>query len=163
MAYNAAQMKWPTQSGVPAFFGEPGSTKATAGMADVYPMRIAWDKKQVVRRFRCHALVESAMESIFRKTLAHYGQAQLAKLGLDLFGGCYNYRPMRGSKNWSMHAYGIAVDLDPERNQLKWGKDRAVFARPEYVAFWNIVESEGATSLGRAANMDYQHFQFARL
>ena len=70
---------------------------------------------------------------------------------------------MRGAKTWSMHAYGIAVDLDPERNQLKWGRDKAVFARPEYVPFWNIVESEGATSLGRARNYDWMHFQFANL
>ena len=153
--------RWPTQAKVPAFFGEPGNPKCTAGTAEVYPMRVAWDKGAIVRRFRCHALVEGAIETIFREALQHYGQAELKRLGLDLFGGCYNYRPMRGSKKWSMHAYGIAVDLDPERNQLKWGKDKAVFARPEYVPFWNIVEGQGATSLGRAKNFDWMHFQFA--
>lgn len=160
---NAAQMKWPTQAKVREFFGEPGNPKCTAGMADVYPMRIAWSKSDIVRRFRCHSLVEQSMETIFRNALAHYGQAQLTKLGLDLFGGCYNLRQMRGGSSWSMHSWGIAVDLDPERNQLKWGKDRAVFARAEYEPFWNIVEAAGATSLGRVANMDWQHFQFARL
>lgn len=155
--------RWPSQAKVPQFFGEPGNPKCTAGIAEVYPMRIAWDKSSIVRRFRCHALVEKPIERIFQQALQHYGQAQLTKLGLDLFGGCYNFRPMRGAKTWSMHAYGIAVDLDPERNQLKWGRDKAVFARPEYVPFWNIVESEGATSLGRARNYDWMHFQFANL
>lgn len=155
--------RWPSQAKVSQFFGEPGNPKCTAGVAEVYPMRVAWDKATVVRRFRCHALVEQPIENIFRQALQHYGQAQLTKLGLDLFGGCYNFRPMRGSKTWSMHAYGIAVDLDPERNQLKWGRDRAVFARPEYVPFWNIVESEGATSLGRSRNFDWMHFQFANV
>lgn len=160
---NAAQNRWPTQAKVREFYGEPGNPKCTAGMADVYPMRIAWSKSDIVRRFRCHVLVEQAMETIFKNTLAHYGQAQLTKLGLDLFGGCYNLRQMRTSKAWSMHSWGIAVDLDPERNQLKWGKDKATFAKPDYITFWNIVEAEGGVSLGRERNYDWMHFQFARL
>jgi hypothetical protein len=156
--------QWPRQADVRAFFGEPGSPQCTAGMADLaYPMRIAWDTSSIVRRFRCHAMVEAAMERIFQNTLQHYGAAEVTRLGLDLFGGCYNLRQMRGGSNWSMHSWGIAVDLDPARNQLKWGKDRAAFARPEYVAFWNIVEGEGAVSLGRERNFDWMHFQFARL
>ena len=160
---NVAQMRWPNQAQVRSFYGEPGNPKCTAGMADVYPMRVAWSKSDIVRRFRCHTLVKQAMENIFKHTLEHYGQSTLTKLGLDLFGGCYNLRQMRGGTSWSMHSWGIAVDLDPERNQLKWGKDKAVFAKPEYIPFWNIVEAEGATSLGRERNYDWMHFQFARL
>lgn len=86
---------WPTQAGVRSYFGEPGSPQATAGMVDLpYPMKIAWDKNQIVRRFRCHAKVEAPMERIFQKTLAHYGQGDVTRLGLDIFGGCYNYRPL---------------------------------------------------------------------
>lgn len=159
MTYN-----WPTQAGVRSYFGEPGSPQATAGMVDLaFPMKIAWYKSQVIRRFRCHAKVEAPIERIFQKTLAHYGQADVTRLALDIFGGCYNYRPMRGSTNWSMHAYGIAVDLDPENNQLKWTKAKAKFAKADYAAFWNIVESEGAVSLGRSKDYDWMHFQFARL
>lgn len=155
---------WPTQAGVRSYFGEPGSPQATAGMADLaYPMKIAWDKSQIIRRFRCHAKVEAPIERIFQKTLAQYGADGVAKLGLDIFGGCYNYRPMRGGNNWSMHAFGIAVDLDPENNQLKWNKSKARFAKAEYEPFWKIVESEGAVSLGRARDYDWMHFQFARL
>jgi hypothetical protein len=155
---------WPTQAGVRSYFGEPGSPAATAGIVELaYPMRIAWDKKQIIRRFRCHSKVQEPLERIFQKTLAHYGSDGVAKLGLDIFGGCYNYRPMRGGKSWSMHAFGIAVDLDPENNQLKWGRDRARFAKAEYEPFWRIVEGEGAVSLGRAKNMDFMHFQFARV
>lgn len=159
MTYN-----WPTQAGVRSYFGEPGSPQATAGMVDLaFPMKIAWDKSQIIRRFRCHAKVEAPLERIYQQTLAHYGAADITRLGLDIFGGCYNYRPMRGGSNWSMHAFGIAVDHDPENNQLKWNKTKARFAKPEYVAFWNIVESEGAVSLGRAKDYDWMHFQFARL
>lgn len=157
-------MNWPTQGQVRTVFGEPGGPACTAGMVELaYPMRVAWDTKTAIRRFRCHTLVEKPLERIFAATLAHYGQAEITRLGLDLFGGCYNFRPMRGGKAWSMHSWGIAVDLDPARNQLRWGRDRAVFARPEYEPFWRIVEGEGAVSLGRARDMDWMHLQFARL
>lgn len=155
---------WPNQAGVRAFYGEPGNPQCTAGMAELaYPMKIAWDKTAVIRRFRCHAKVEKPFERIFAATLAHYGLPEIQRLGLDLFGGCYNLRQMRGGTAWSMHSWGIAIDLDPTRNQLKWGRDRAAFAKPAYEPFWKIVEAEGATSLGRARNFDWMHFQFAGL
>jgi len=53
--------------------------------------------------------------------------------------------------------------MDPDNNQLKWGKDRASFAKPVYNDYWKIVEAEGATSLGRSRNFDWMHFQFADL
>ena len=34
-----------------------------------------------------------------------------------------------------MHAYGIAWDVDPERNKLKMGRDQATLDAPEYNAF----------------------------
>lgn len=159
-----ASLAWPRQADVRKFYGEPGNPDCTAGMADLaYPMVIAWDAKQVIRRFRCHKLVEAPMERIFQKTLAHYGEAQIKKLGLNLFGGCYNLRQMRNGSAWSMHSWGIAVDLDPARNALNMKKPKAVFSGSAYDAFWNIVEGEGAISLGRARDFDWMHFQFARL
>lgn len=155
---------WPNQKGVPAFFGKAGSPACTAGKAVLpFPFRIAWNKSQKVKQFSCHEKVAAAMTTIFREAVTHYGEAEMRRLGLDLFGGCYNYRPMRGGTALSMHAYGIAVDIDPERNQLRWGRDRAQLARPEYDPFWAIVEAQGALSLGRARNYDWMHFQFATL
>jgi hypothetical protein len=95
--------------------------------------------------------------------LQHYGPDKVRQLGLDLFGGCLNVRKMRGGSAWSMHSWGIAFDFDPDRNQLKWGRDRAVFARPEYQKWWELWEEEGAVSLGRARNFDWMHVQFASL
>lgn len=159
-----AQLQWPTQSGCTAFYGEPGGKLCTAGKVTLpFRFRIAWNLNQRVASFQCHSLVAAPMTAIFAEAAAHYGEDEYRRLGLDLFGGCYNLRKMRGGSAWSMHSWGIAVDLDPARNQLKWGRDLAEFAKPAYEPFWRIVEAHGAVSLGRARNFDWMHFQFARL
>ena len=155
---------WPRQSGVTAFYGTAGAPACTAGSVILpFPFVIAWDDSQRITRFSCHAKVATALIRIFGQAAAHYGEAEFRRLRLDQFGGCYNYRVMRGGTSLSMHAWGIAVDLDPINNQLSWGSDRAAFAKPAYDPFWKIVEAHGATSLGRRADRDFMHFQFASL
>jgi hypothetical protein len=101
--------------------------------------------------------------TILENTLKTYGQKDVEKLRLDMFGGCINVRRMRGGSSWSIHSWGAAYDLDPDNNQLKWGRDRATFAKKEYEDYWKIVESEGWTSLGRSRNFDWMHAQSAYL
>ena len=150
-----AQVLWPrqTQAELTKFFGPAGGAACTTGKVDLpFAFPLAWDNSQKLLKFGCHQLVE------------HYGEKEFRRLRLDQFGGCYNYRLKRGSSSsLSTHAWGIAVDHDPERNQLKWGRDRASFGKTAYEVFWNIVEAEGAVSLGRVRNLDWMHFQFARL
>lgn len=161
-APQAQSQPYPAQSGVAAFYGPAGGRDCTAGsVALPFAFPLAWDDSQKVTRFACHVRVAASLTDIFADAAAHYGEAEFRRLRLDRFGGCYNYRTMRGGTSLSMHSWGIAVDLDPINNQLRWGKDRAHFARHEYDPFWRIVEAHGATSLGRAKNMDFQHFQFA--
>lgn len=144
-------------------FGGAGNNASTAGRCILpFPFVIAWDVSQKISSFACHLQVATCLTQIFDEAAAHYGEKQFRALRLDRFGGCYNYRPMRGGTQLSTHSWGIAVDLDPQRNQLKWGRDRAAFAKPEYEAFWRIVEAHGAISLGRAKNYDWMHFQFCK-
>lgn len=71
---------------------------------------------------------------------------------------------MRGGGKWSMHAWGIAIDYDPERNQLTWGRERAAFSRPEYAACGGVSGRKREwVSLGRSKNYDWMHVQAARL
>lgn len=152
---------WPRQSGVSDFYGPVGKNQTSIVLP--YPMVIAWNTRQSVSKMTCHEKVADAMSGIFARTLDEYGLDRIKALGLNMYGGCLNVRKMRGGSSWSMHSWGIAVDLDPANNQLRWGRDRARFAKPEYENFWRIVEAAGAVSLGRARNYDYMHFQFARL
>lgn len=157
-------LRWPRQSDVANFYGPAGGPDCTAGKVNSpVPFALSWDRARIVSTFGCHKKVEAPLNAIFRDAVAHYGEDRFVALGLNLFGGCFNVRKMRNSGAMSMHSWGIAVDLDPDRNQLNWGRDRAAFARPEYEPFWKIVEAQGAISLGRVRNFDWMHFQFATL
>lgn len=146
-------------------YGQPGDGNQRNSSGKVllpFPFVVAWNKSQKVNSFRAHERVAPVFQSIFENAANHYGEDEYRRLGLDLFGGCYNARRMRGGVSWSTHAWGVAVDLDPERNQLKWNKNRASFARPDYIPFWNIVEAHKCVSLGRARDYDWMHFQLAK-
>ncbi len=159
----APAQRWPrqTQAELVKFYGEPGTHQVSINLP--YPHRLAWDLEKVVNRFSCHEQVHDSLERVLTKVLAHYGPERIHALHLDLWGGCLNVRKMRGGSNWSMHSWGIAIDYDPAHNQLKWGKDRAHFARPDYAVWWQCWEEEGWLSLGRTRNYDWMHVQAARL
>ena len=124
-----------------------------------YPMRLAWDKNTKVNTMRCHKLVAQNFTNVFNDLLNHYGLAKIQELGIDLFGGCFNFRAMRGGSDYSRHSWGIAIDLDPERNQLKETSKTARFARPEYKPMIDIFHKNGFINLGVEKNYDWMHFE----
>lgn len=154
---------WPKQdyASMVRFYGKVGTNQTLLTLP--YKMKLAWDLNTSVSRISCHTKVKDSLEKIFAYTLDHYGVDAVKELRLDLFGGCLNVRKMRGGSSWSIHSWGAAVDLDPDRNKLKWGRDKATLARPDYLPFWRIVEAEGWTSLGRSRNYDWMHLQAADL
>lgn len=155
--------KWPKQNynSMVNFYGPVGENQTKLDVP--YKLKIAWDKNVSLSKITCHQKCAKSLYTIFEKTLSTYGQKEITRLRLDIFGGCLNVRKMRGGSAWSIHSWGAAVDLDPDNNQLKWGKDKASFGKKEYEDFWKIVESEGWISLGKARNYDWMHFQAATL
>ena len=145
-------------------YGQPNETGA--GYLTViqlpYPMRLAWDLDVKVTRMSCHKLVADKFLAVFNDLLCHYGYDEIVRLGIDLFGGCFNYRRMRGGSSWSLHSWGIAIDLDPARNKLKESKRTARFARPEYKPMIDIFYNNGFISLGVEKNYDFMHFEIAK-
>lgn len=145
-----------------AKYGQPGDPDNLKVIQLPYPMVIAWDKKITVTRIQCHKLIANALISALTEVLSVYGIDKIKELGLDIFGGCYNFRLMRGSKTtWSRHSWGIAIDLDPERNALKTKWKDSQFAKPEYADFLKIFEKFGFKSYGLTKGFDSMHFEIS--
>lgn len=157
----ATRQVWPRQADVAKFYGPVGQNQTMLLLP--YPMRLAWEKRSTVHRFSIHEKVHDSAKRCFERIADAYDEKKRADTGIDLFGGCLNVRKMRGGSAWSMHSWGIAIDFDPARNQLKWGKDKARLAKPDCDVFWRIWEEEGWLSLGRARGYDFMHIQAARL
>ena len=155
---------WPVQTPereLIKFYGEVGKNQTRVQLP--YTHKIAWNTRQTINSFYCHEKVHDSLSRVLNRVLEHYGEEKIKELRLDMFGGCLNVRKMRGGSRYSMHSWGIAVDYDPANNRLKWGRDKATFARKEYDAWWRIWEEEGWASLGRIKNYDWMHVQAAKL
>ncbi len=117
----------------------------------------------MIHGFACHERVHDSLYRVLDRVLDHYGLEEIQRLRLDLWGGCLNVRKKRGGTTSSMHSWGIAVDYDPLRNKLPWGRTRAAFAKPDYDRWWQLWEEEGWVSLGRTRNFDWMHIQASKL
>ena len=124
-----------------------------------YPMRLSWDLKTSITKIRCHRLIHDKLKAVFTDILAHYGLAEIQRLGIDLFGGCFAFRKMRGGSDYSRHSWAIAIDLDPVRNGLKTSWAKAQFSKPEYKPMLDIFYKHGFVNLGKEKNYDAMHFE----
>jgi len=125
-----------------------------------YKMRIAWDRKNYATRIQCHKLIADKLLAVFNDLLSHYGYDEIVRLGIDLYGGCFNYRFMRGSTTTlSRHSWGTAIDLDPDRNLLHETAKTARFARPEYKPMIDVFYKHGFVGLGPEQDRDWMHWE----
>lgn len=153
---------WPRETDLEARFG-PACEVPLTRVRCPWPLKLAWQPATRLSEFSCHTSVADSLAAVLDRAHAHYGEAEIRRLGLDLFGGCYNCRKKRGGSSWSTHAWGIAIDWDPGRNKLSWGRDRARLARADYLDWWRFWEEDGWLSLGRTRNFDWMHVQAAKL
>lgn len=152
---------WPRQRDVETFYGPMGKNQTMLTLP--FPMKLAWDLRKPVKRFFIHEKCHDSALRCFNRIADAYDEKMRAETGINLFGGCLNVRKMRGGSSWSMHSWGVAIDFDPARSQLKWDHTKARLAKPDCETFWRIWESEGWVSLGRTRDYDWQHIQAARL
>jgi hypothetical protein len=124
-----------------------------------YTMKLAWALQTKINSILVHPAIKKNLENVLRCVKADYTVDQIEKLGLNLYGGCYNYRAMRGGSDWSRHSWAIAIDFDPERNQLTWGAKEALIDNEEYKCFRDAMRANGFISLGELSNYDWMHFE----
>lgn len=157
--------RWPkeNQKALEEFFGAhglPNGREPAMVFVDVpWKLKLAWDKRQTTRRIRCNRAVAESLSRVLARVHDSYDEKSIRDLRLDLYGGCYSPRKKRGGSSLSTHSWAIALDWDPEANQLNWGRAHARLARPEYEEWWKAWEDEGWLSLGRSRNFDWMHVQ----
>lgn len=149
-----------TQAQIIQKYGQPDPKGGYLTIIDLpYPMRLSWDKDTTVKRMRCHKLAADRFKSLFDDILSEYGEDRIKELGIDLFGGCFHYRQKRAGSTLSMHSWGLAIDLDPERNGMNTPVSKANFSKPEYERLRQIFNKNGFLWGGDLWSKDAMHWQ----
>ena len=146
------------QQNVKAVYGEPGvfSNLEKVTVPEGFNLTYGGAKQDYIY---IHKDVKDNLRNAMQETLDHYGKEGLKDYRINIYNGAYNNRNKRGGVTKSLHAWGIALDFDASNNKLRWGKDKASFAKPEYIKFLEIFKKYGFYNLGTEKNYDYMHFQ----
>ncbi|QTL01896.1 M15 family metallopeptidase [Aquabacter sp. L1I39] len=156
---------WPLQREVDSFYGNPRgagggpSEKWEAGNLVLVPCPwLLRFEGQSVRGIRIHKRCATSLARVLDAIWARCGrsQAEIDRIGMSAYGGSYNFRRGRGLATLSMHAYGCAVDFDPDHNGL--GDPTPAMDRRVIEEF----ERQGWEWGGHWSRPDGMHFQAAR-
>lgn len=153
---------WPhdDQLSLTRFYGRPGQV-AMGNVRVPWHMIYAEPPHPPIPHFLMHVKCVTAMNLILQNIWDHYGRSQqeIEEVGMHIYGGAYNPRKIRGSTRWSVHAFGAAVDFDPDHNEMSYAPHKPHrMAQPVIDAF----KAEGAFWGGDFSyRKDPMHFQFA--
>jgi hypothetical protein len=136
-----------------------------------WPMALSWDPQTIISRFQAHKLagdkiigaLSSMLEAAdkeakkvgFKSDAEHLGLSWMHSLGLDRWGGCFNFRLVRGGSVLSNHAWGTAVDINPDIGRMGNFEDLSTYPRWIVEAF----ESAGFYWGGHFERPDAMHFE----
>jgi len=116
-----------------------------------FSLPLDWNRSISVNFLLCHKKMVEVFTKVFDALVERGLQSQV-----KTYGGCFAYRPQRGSLHLSTHAWGIAVDLNPFENQLgtAGNMNQGVI---------DVFKGAGFTWGGDfRSRKDPMHFQFAR-
>ena len=115
-----------------------------------FAMPLSWDRSRAVSRMTGHRLLVPIFQECFQNIAAQHLQEAITS-----FGGCFSFRSQRTGTRLSTHAWGIAIDLNPETNP----QGSAGNMHPGIISiFRNAGFAWGGDWSGIAA--DPMHFQF---
>jgi len=98
--------------------GEPGANVLMVKRKFPFPLKLNGDKYQMCYSFYGNGLIADAVIDAFEEILDIFGLEFIMENNLDWYGGCFNYRPSRGSTRISVHSWGMAVDYLPQMGQM---------------------------------------------
>lgn len=122
---------WPRQSEVLANTSVYGNPRGRNGLASptweaanlTYvkaPFAMFFAGQRLTKGCKVHKHCAPSLKKIFTNLMdaANSNQEELDYWGVTIYGGGHVFRLMRGGSKLSMHSYGCAIDLDPERNAM---------------------------------------------
>ena len=140
-----------------AFFGDPNKTSfQNQNLIIITPPFQMYYEGHPLKGINVNKKVATALLLVFNEVLDKCGhdQKKIDASGVSAFGGCYNFRPIRGSKNLSNHAFGAAIDIDPEHYPLG-----ATKRQPDIII--NAFKNQGALYGGDyKGRKDPMHWEF---
>lgn len=132
--------------------GPPGETDHLVKRPFPFKLYLNGNKNMPCNNFYGNKYIAEAVLDSFREILDVFGVEFIRNNGLDSYGGCYNYRTVRGTVDkLSVHSWGMAIDYLPEMGKL---------GMPSMIPY-NIVEifkSHGFIWGGDWKRKDGMHF-----
>jgi hypothetical protein len=142
-------------------YGDPRASTELVKVAAPYLLKISFLPGEHRSFLWAHRKVADSLGSVLERVKNHYGLDEVDRLGLNVFGGDHVDRQMTGAARWSMHAWAIAYDFDPDNNAYRMSRNRARFAHPAYDDWWRFWREEGWFALGPELDFDFMHVQAA--
>ena len=157
---------WPLQSECLKLFGNPSTSKfERTHIVRVRTPYKLWMGDLEIKRIAMNKICAESILNILEQIQYYYNNdySAMERAGVTDFGGAWNVRTMRGSSSLSMHAYGLAIDLNADRNPLciKPGKLKDSFTEDHPVV--QMFRQEGWVWGGPWTRPDGMHFQAARV
>jgi hypothetical protein len=126
-----------------------------------YQMRLSWSPGAIISRVQCHRLVAESLTAALQEVLEFVGLTELQAREWDRWGGCFEFRKMRGYAARSVHSWGCAVDLNPDCGRFGHREDIATYP----IAIRDAFRRRGWDWGGawpQKYSADAQHFQACR-
>lgn len=155
----------PHQNEVNTVYGDP-ETQVPHRLTRIelpFKLGIDWNMRQSTNKITVHRDCAASLEAALIAVRAHYGEAEMARLGINRYAGAYNKRRIRGGSAWSMHAYGCAIDFHAAPNGLRTRCPEALFCGAAYQPFLDIMQDHEWLPAIRLWGADAMHFQRARI
>lgn len=105
----------------------------------------------VPKKIYCNQIIAVPLQTALSNIVARGLQKEL-----KTWDGCFNIRPMRTSTNFSLHSWGLAIDVNAKENPM--GKIPMLSA--EFVACWTDAGFDWGGDWQRPDGM---HFQLRKL
>lgn len=149
------------------FFGDPRGSNGQVSRKWYAENIVKWEppyklfysdgKRTPLKTLLLHKKVVPVFTSAYTEVMNTFSPQEIKDLRLDISGGTYNYRVVRGGNRLSTHAFGIAIDMDPARNPYPKVWKEGMINRE----FCNILMRHGIWWRGYKGDVDAMHFQCA--